>query len=68
MQEVYILFYESFETRGVLAVGKSRDVVMQKYREYQRNPRLINDFLNDIFEYWVESDPDDAIEVWAVSE
>lgn len=66
-RQVYILSYHGFSESGILCVVDNRDKAEQEWKKYLHNPRLINEFVGESeLEYWVDQDPDDAIEVWDV--
>lgn len=65
--QVYILLYSAHSDGGVISVRSTREKALEDHKMYREKPMLINEFLNDIYNvYWVEEDPNDAIEVWSV--
>lgn len=63
--QVYVLFWQAFEDRGILGVYKERPLA--EWKKYHDNPDLIRELIgNQWANVWVDDDPDDAIEVWDV--
>ena len=69
-EQVFVLFWESYDSRGIAAIAKKRETLEALWRQYRSNKDLIRELtgIASPKDVWVNSDIDDAIEVWDVQE
>lgn len=69
-EQVFVLFWESYDSRGIAAIAKKRETLEPLWRQYRFNRDLLRDIAHipSPRDVWVNEDIDEAIEVWDVQE